>query len=177
MVDRSRTVSLTSSSSLPALFLPLMLEEELASSLPAMLTEMCARNAPAVAATEGCRHTRAWGSRRDPFHLDVEDGTLVESEEVHGGAGAHEERLAKALHHVDRRVDVDDLAGGAVERDDVRGVLHVVAGDGLDARVAEAVQPVGKVTRVPGGDDVVAHVERHGALHVVADDLLVVCGW
>ena len=40
LVDRSRTVSLTSSSSLPALFLPLMLEEELASSLPAMLTEM-----------------------------------------------------------------------------------------------------------------------------------------
>ena len=48
------------------------------------------------------------------------------------------------------------------------------AGDGLDARVAEAVEPVGKVTHVPGGDDVVAHVERHGALHVVADDLLVV---
>ena len=39
LVDRSRTVSLTSSSSLPALFLPLMLEEP-ASSLPAMLTEM-----------------------------------------------------------------------------------------------------------------------------------------
>ena len=35
----------------------------------------------------------------------------------------------------------------------VGGVLHVVAGDGLDARVAEAVQPVGKVTRVPGGRD------------------------
>ena len=79
-----------------------------------------------------------------------------------------------------RRVFVDDLAGGAVERDDVDGVLDVVAGDGLDARVGEAVEPVGEVTRVPVGDHVVVHVERHGPLHVVADHLLVVdcdCGW
>ena len=49
------------------------------------------------------------------------------------------------------------------ERDDVRGVLHGGAGAGLHARVAEAVEPVGKVPHVPGGE-VVAHVERHGAL-------------